>query len=250
MNPDLEKILALQSADREIARLTQEIAALPKKVAVIEEKLAKSKAQVERARGALKAGEGARRKYEGEIQSLQQKISKYREQSLDVKTNDQYKALLHEISFAEKSIRDFEDKILETMVDAESQEKVARAAEQELKAETAEIEKEKAEVRARTAQDEKELNEWRTRRSELRSGINPDVLNQYDRVLKLRGSGVAEVREQKCLACHVMLRPQTYNEVRTNEQVIQCDSCGRILIYAGEPVTATAPETPTQAAAS
>jgi hypothetical protein len=47
-----------------------------------------------------------------------------------------------------------------------------------------------------------------------------------------------------------MLRPQTYNEVRTNEQLIQCDSCGRILIYVGEPIAAPAAAAPTQAAAS
>ena len=72
-----------------------------------------------------------------------------------VKTNDQYKALLHEIQFAEQDIRSNEDKILELMVNSEAREKDVKAAEAEMKAETAEIEKEKAEARERTAQDEK-----------------------------------------------------------------------------------------------
>jgi len=42
--------------------------------------------------------------YETSIQDLRGKISKYRDQSLAVKTNDQYKALLHEIQFAEKEL--------------------------------------------------------------------------------------------------------------------------------------------------
>src|SRR5205085_9183682 len=124
MNSDLEKLLSLQQADQEIARLRQEIASLPRKVAVIEEKLAASRAQVEKARAALKAGEATKRKQEAEIQALQQKISKYREQSLDVKTNEQYRALMHEIGFAEQGIRRAEDSILETMVDAETQERL------------------------------------------------------------------------------------------------------------------------------
>src|SRR5438270_5320064 len=159
MNPDLERLLSLQAADREISRLRQEIAALPKRISDVEAKLATAHAQVESAKSRLKAGETARRKYDSDIQAAQQKISKYRDQSLDVKTNDQYKALMHEISFAEQGIRDIEDKILEAMVDAEEQEKLLRAAEAELKKETAIIEREKVEVRARTEQDEKELAE-------------------------------------------------------------------------------------------
>ncbi len=77
----------------------------------------------------------------------QQKISKYRDQSLEVKTNEQYKALMHEIQFAEQDIRTNEDKILELMVNAEAREKHVKAAEAELKAETAEIEKEKVQAR-------------------------------------------------------------------------------------------------------
>ena len=33
------------------------------------------------------------------------------------------------------------------------------------------------------------------------------------------------------MACRVMLRPQTYNEVRTGQQTIICDSCQRILYF-------------------
>jgi len=231
MLPDVQNLIELQHADREILRLKAEIAALPKRVAAIEAKLAGTKAGLDKARGAIKADEAARRKYETAILDLQQKISKYRDQSLEVKTNDQYKALLHEIQFAEQDIRINEDRILELMVNAETRDKDIKAAEAELKAETAEIEKEKADARQRTAQDEKELAEWNTKRDTARAGVNPDLLRQYDRVAKYRGTGLSEVRDHKCLACQVMLRPQIYNEVRTGSQVIVCDSCQRILYY-------------------
>ena len=231
MLPDVQNLIELQKADREILRLKEEIASLPKRVAAIEEKLAGTKAGLEKAKAAIKADETARRKYETAIQDLQQKISKYRDQSLDVKTNEQYKALLHEIQFAEQEIRCQEDKILELMVNAEVREKDVKAAEIELKAETAEIEKEKAEARQRTAEDEKQLAEWNAKRDAARSLVNSDLLRQYDRVAKYRGSGISEVRDQKCLACQVILRPQTYNEVRAETQVVVCDSCQRILYY-------------------
>ncbi|HUK88166.1 MAG TPA: C4-type zinc ribbon domain-containing protein [Terriglobales bacterium] len=244
MNPDLERLIELQRTDAEIQRLQAEIAALPRRVAEIEAKLADARAVVEKAKAAVKTNEAGRRKLEGEIQAQQQKISKYRDQSLEVKTNEQYKALLQEINFAEGEIRSCEDKILELMLDSETQEKAIRGAEAELKARTAEVEKEQAQARARTAEDEQQLAQWTAKRQALRAGIGDPALSHYDRVLKLRHTALAEVREQQCTACHVLLRPQKYVEVCANQQVLTCDSCGRILYYAAAEVPAAASRPP------
>src|ERR1043165_934131 len=230
MSPEIEHLITLQHTDREIQRLKAEIAELPRRVAAIEQRLAGTKAVLEKAKAAVKADDAARKKHETAITDLRAKISKYRDQSLDVKTNEQYKALLHEIQFAEQEISANEDKILELMVNAETREKEVKATEAELKEETAEVEKEKAVARERTVQDEKELTEWTAKRDTARAAVDPDLLRHYDRVLKFRGSGIAEVRDHKCTGCSVVLRPQTYNEVRSGKMVY-CDSCQRILYF-------------------
>lgn len=231
MLPDIEKLLELQVADKEIRRLQDEVAALPKRVAVIEQKLAGTKAHLEKVRAAAKSDDANRKKFEANIKDLQGKISKYRDQSLDVKTNEQYKALLHEIEFAEAEVRLNEDRILEVMVNVDARDKEVKAAEAELKAETAEIEKEKEDARRVTAEDQKKLSEWNGKRDSLRHGISEDVLRQYERVAKFRGTGLAEVRDQKCTGCQVKLRPQTYNEVRNGEKVMICESCSRVYYF-------------------
>jgi len=231
MLADIENLLKLQEADKEIRRLQEEIAELPKRVSAIEQKLAGTKAELEKAQAAVKADEASRRKYESNINDLRGRISKYRDQSLDVKTNEQYKALLHEIQFAEKDIADNEDKILELMVNADARDKEVKAAQAELKAETAEIEREKEQARQKTAEDEKLLAEWRSKRDQLRSGAREDLLRHYERVSKFRGSGISEVRDHKCMGCQVMLRPQTYNDVRSGRETVFCDSCQRILFF-------------------
>jgi predicted nucleic acid-binding Zn-ribbon protein len=231
MLPDIEKLLELQIADKEIRRLREEVAALPKRVAVIEQKLAGTQAHLEKARAAAKGDEANRKKFEANIKDLQGKISKYRDQSLDVKTNEQYKALLHEIQFAEQEIRLNEDRILEVMVNVDARDKDVKAAEAELKAETAEIEKEKEDARKVTAEDQAKLAEWNSKRDTLRQAVSEDILRHYERVAKFRGSGLAEVRDQKCMGCQVMLRPQTYNEVRNGEKVMVCESCSRVYYF-------------------
>ena len=231
MLPEIENLLQLQDTDKAIRRLQDEIAELPKRVTAIEHKLADTKLQLEKAQAAVKSDEAGRRKYETAITDLRAKISKYRDQSLAVKTNEQYKALLQEIQFAEKGIAENEDKILELMVNADTRDKEVKAAQVELKAETAEIEKEKEEARQRTAEDQKQLTEWRAKRDQMRAGVNEDLLRHYERVSKFRGSGISEVSDHKCMACQVMLRPQTYNDVRTGQQTVVCDSCQRILYF-------------------
>ena len=231
MLPDIEKLLELQQADKEIRKLRDEVAALPKRMAVIEQKLGGTKAHLEKVQLAAKADEASRKKFEAAIKDLQGKISKYRDQSLDVKTNEQYKAIMNEIQFAEQEVRLNEDRILEVMVNVDAREKDVKAAQADLKAETDAIEKEKEEARKVTAEDQKKLTEWNGKRDALRHGISEDTLRQYERVAKFRGTGLAEVRDQKCMGCQVMLRPQTYNEVRNGEKVMVCESCSRVYYF-------------------
>jgi uncharacterized protein len=236
MTSDLQSLIELQQIDSQIAALRAEVAALPKHVAEIEKKLAGSKARVEAAQAAAKADEAARKRHESDIQDQQQKISKYRDQSLNVKTNDEYRALMHEIKFAEDKIAASEDKILEIMVAADTRKEALKKADAELKADTAENDREKEEARKRTAADEKELGELNGKRDGLRSGVSENVLYHYDHVLKSRGSGLAAVYEnQMCSACSVLLRPQVFQEVMTNQQFMTCDYCKRILYYVPPP---------------
>src|SRR5712672_374612 len=209
MNADLQRLTELEKIDREALRLTEEVASLPKRVAAIEEKLAEHKAAVDQAKARVKGNEASRRQNEADIKGFQEKIAKYRSQQSSVKTNDEYRALLHEVEFAEKQISGCEDKILELMIGLEN--------------------------------DEKLLAGLTGKRDELRAGVDYSALAHYDRVMRQRKSAMAEARDQKCMACFVMVRPQIWQEIRTNEQIITCNSCGRILYF--DPASeAAAPE--------
>jgi uncharacterized protein len=244
MNADLEKLIELERVDREANRLSEEVAGLPKRVAAIEEKLAEHKAAVEKAKAGVKGNEANRRQLDADIKGFQEKIAKYRSQSSSVKTNEEYRALMHEVEFAEKQISGCEDKILELMLGLESQEKALKIAEAELKTESADVEKEKAEARVRTAEDEKLLAGLKEKRTQLTAGVNESTMAHYDRVMRQRKSAIAEARDQKCMSCFVMMRPQTWQDIRTNEQIITCNSCGRILYFDPASEAAAPPPAP------
>jgi hypothetical protein len=138
---------------------------------------------------------------------------------------------MNEISFAEEEIRELEDKILETMLDADTKQQDLKKAQQDLKEESAAIEKEKAHARAKIAEAEAELGGHIAHQKKLRSGIDADLLERYDRLTRARGTALAEALAQHCTACQVLLRPQVFNEVRMDIGTVYCDSCSRILYY-------------------
>ena len=234
MPTDLEKLVELQAVDLELARLNAQLATIPKTIARIDAQLASARKRVDDARAAIKAGETAKRQYEQEIQSLNEKISKFRGQSSSIKNNEQYKALLSEIAHAEGEITGYEEKVLEVMMNSDALQANLAATEEALKAETVEVERQKAEAEKAGEADQAAAAKAKTKSHSLRKGVDETLLATYDRILKSRGYAVAEVLDHRCTACQFMLRPQVLSNVRAALEVVLCDSCGRMMYYLAE----------------
>ena len=249
MNQSLKLLIELQQLDNVIRDLETEIQSLPRKVAAIESQLAGHIAQVDSDKSKVAENQRSRRKRETDISSFREKISKHKDQMLEVKTNEQYKALLHEIEFHEAGIRKVEDEILSEMIESESLDKQLKKAEQNLAAERAEVQKEVREAEQRKQQDDAKLAEAKQQREAITSQLSPDVVFSYQRIYVARkGTAVTPVREEACGHCHVRLRPQAFNDVKANEEILHCESCGCIMYYIEPPPEAIAAQAKTTAA--
>jgi predicted nucleic acid-binding Zn-ribbon protein len=222
----------LQAVDDRIAELNREIAALPKHIALIEKKLEAHERRLEADRAALSANQKDRKRLEGDIQVQEQKISKLKSQMMEAKTNEQYRAFQHEIEFCEKEIRKAEDRILDLMGESEPLEKNVKAAEEDLKKERAQVEREKQGARERTAVDQKAVAELLAERKDLIDRVGSSVHAQYERIRRARGGvALSEALEGRCSACHMTLRPQFLQDLKKGDKIMNCESCGRILYY-------------------
>jgi uncharacterized protein len=186
----------------------------------------------------LAANQKERRELEGEIKIIQEKITKHKDQLYQVKTNEQYRAMLKEIEGEEANIRKIEDQILEKMIEAEDIQKRIQEAAARLESEKARVAGEVKRLESERQTDVQERDQRQARRKELESALSEPVRGLYERIRTARrGVAVAEVRDGLCTACNVRLRPQIYNEVRTNDSLHTCENCGRIIYYV-EPVPA------------
>ncbi len=239
MVPDLKLVIRLQDLDTRIHSLQAEITSLPKHIAHIEKALESHLRRLEADRAALAANQRERKRLEGEIQTQEQKMSKLRDQMLQAKTNEQYAAFRHEIEYCETEVRKHEDRILELMSEAEPLEQNVKSAETALAKEKQQVEGEKNAARDRSAQDKRQLEELKKERAGIVASVTPAVYSSYQRIRAARkGIAVAEAIEGACSACHMALRLQFFQDLRLADQVMFCESCGRI-IYCNPPATET-----------
>jgi predicted nucleic acid-binding Zn-ribbon protein len=151
---------------------------------------------------------------------------------MSVKTNVEYQAMQKEIEFAQTEVKTHEDRILERMLEADDLTAAVKRAEAEAAAEQKSVDADRKAYAAELAAVREALARNTAERAELVRALSPQVLATFDLVAKRRqGVGVAEARDGICTICHVRMRPQVFNIVRRNEEIVQCDSCQRILYF-------------------
>ena len=236
MDQGLKTVIELQQLDAEIAEFSAQIDLLPKEIQAIETQLHEFIHAHDERKQRLAKNLKERKDFEVEIQSIRAKINKHKDQLYEVKTNEQYKAMLKEIEGEEAKVRSFEDQILEKMVEAEDLEEHIRDAASRLDSEKSRVAAEVQKLQSLRQEDVEKRDELEARRNSDAASIDSQLLAQYERLRRgKRGQAVAEVRNGLCSACNVLLRPQLFNEIRSNESVMTCEQCGRILYFTEPP---------------
>ena len=240
MNADLEKIIALQKLVSAAHDAERRLAEAPEREKALEARLETARQRVASARERLTHNQNARRGVEKDVALHQGRLSKFREQAMAVKTNQEYHAVQKEIGFAQGEIKTIEDKILELMVEADDLTATVKRAEAELASEQKAIKADRRAMATELTALKSSLERIAAERAEVVRGLKPQVLAIFELVLRRRnGVAVAQARDGICTVCHVRLRPQVFNNILRNDEIIQCDSCQRILYHV--PAAAPAP---------
>lgn len=239
MHPAIPQLLELQRLDSQIATLRAEIEASPKRILEADAKLNGARARVTAAKEAHTALLADRKKFEFDAQQWKDRARKYRDQTAAVKTNEAYKALLHEIASAEAEAAKAEDRQLDIMMSGEETERRVKSAEAELKEDEKTINAERDQIKSHMLREKKELEVLAGQRERALVPIPEDLLVLYTRVAKRHnGIALAQVRDNQCRGCGMRVLPHIIQEIllENNEEIFRCENCGLIL-YSLEPLT-------------
>src|SRR5215471_288192 len=202
MNADLKQLIRLQSIDLSIQGLRARIDKFPSISKALDEKLRSGQTVLTKAQENAKSNQGSRKKLESEITTIEAKISKYRDQMMSVKTNEEYRALQHEIEHAQQAIRKIEDEILNLMMDAETAQSDLKTAEARLKEDQQTVNVERKQLEEGNKRDLSALESYIKERKEIEGSLSPELISRYERVRKHRGGiGVGPARNEVCEIC-------------------------------------------------
>jgi predicted nucleic acid-binding Zn-ribbon protein len=244
--------MQVQSVDLRLNDVRARLATFPRKLADLDARIAAARGEVDRSKAAQLATSKDRKKYELDVEQWKEKVRKYKDQTSQIKTNEAYKALQHEVQMAEAEIAKAEDRLLEQMVASEEYDRRIKASEKALKEVEEIVRGERANVETEKTAAEKQFAELNAERERLAAEIPEDMRDHYERIAKKHnGVSLAEVRDEKCTACGMRVRPHVFQEMRraNSEQMFHCETCTRILYYV-EPTVAPAAASATQSSAS
>jgi len=241
VNPDLERLIALQRLDTAADAARKKLADEPEREKAIDARLEGAKQRVASAKERLTENQHARRAIDKEVAVHQGRLSKFREQAMAVKTNQEYHAIQHEIAHALAEIKKHEDAMLERMLEADDLTAAVKKAETDLAAEQKAVDADRKAMKAEHGELQRSLEKMVEERAAIVGALDKQLLLVFDQVAKKRhGVAVAEAKNGICTICHVRLRPQVFNTVRRNESIVQCDSCQRVLYFVPGPAAAAA----------
>lgn len=231
MKDGLLQLLKLQAVDKELQALQEAGSRYPAEITQHQSELERIDEALQEQRDRLEELATQQRHLEHELESAGANLKVHEERFAEVTTNKQYDALQLEIEACKKRIAEEENQLLEVIEDAaqlrEQLEVEAKEAETSRQGEQGLV----AELQQKLATQQQEIDGVQAHRRSVTQSIEANLLQLYERSRKLRGTRVSPVRKGACGMCFRQLPAQQKSNVRRNERVHYCESCGAILVW-------------------
>jgi predicted nucleic acid-binding Zn-ribbon protein len=225
----VDKLLELQKRDCTIRDIKQELQDIPARQKEEEVRLDEHKLALAEAEEGLKAEQASIADVELEISSSNEKISKLRQQQLDLKTNKEFRAMEDEIKAVLAGITNFEDNQLLLMENLEQANGIVEEKRKALAEEATAVESDKQVHGERATELERELKTLEDARVSEAADIDTEWLSRYDLIIERKDRAMVLVDNGICGGCHMQLPPAVIHAAAAHNDMVFCDHCGRLL---------------------
>jgi len=234
VNSELEQLLVLQNRQQKIRQIQAEIKTLPLERAHLESQLAATEAGLDALKLKARQVEVQRKNLELDVGTRNESIARLKTQQYQTRKNDEFQAIGHEIERYENEIRKLEDQELELMIEADKLKSEIETADESARATKDSISRQLADLETKSKALGSQQQELEREREALASKIDPDLLDQFERLFNSKGdAAIVAVEHGVCTGCHMKVTTATASRVKAGKEIVNCEQCGRIL-YLGQ----------------
>lgn len=230
-NSDFKELLLLHGRDRRHGKLVEELNLLPEDIQRVEQKILTENESIEIAVSEWKQLESKNNALEKEILEIGEKISKNKIRQLEVKKNEEYKALESEIISLTNLESIKEDEQIEVLVKIDDAQSTAKIAQEKIAQKVEGLVQQKKNFEERMLKVRSEILDLEKEIEKTRQSVEVEMLRTYERVKKVvsRAPYMAPLKDQKCSGCNLKVSNDVISTALVEQKLTQCDQCGRIV---------------------
>ncbi len=233
LNPQIEKLLALQAREQKVRRLEQLLQTIPIDMKRLQAAIEGEEKALADSKARLRKMEVSRNNLDNRVGVAQEQILRYKHQQLQVKKNEEYQALIHEIEGLEKKILDWEEEEIGLMLEIDSETEIYKEQEASSVSSTELIRGKIDTLENRRADLKNRLADAVLRLQSADRGIDPAYLKAYrPMAAHMKLPVVVGLEMQKCLGCHLRVSNEILEKARKGVALTTCHNCGRLVYFA------------------
>lgn len=230
MNKHLQQLVELSSIDKEISSYIPKVETAEQELSVAQANFDEINNQINKLINMdkdllVKIGNN-----ESYIDELNEKLEHKQITSASLTTDKEIQSIniemdiaKEQITFANEEIGRFENYIITNKEKIEELQEEIKSFEEALKTQT--------QITNKTIQEiDNEKSKVQSRRDKVQKNVNIKVFDFYENIRKWAGdSAIVPIKRQACYGCHLVVNEQTYSAVLLSDDIITCQSCGRIV---------------------
>ncbi len=228
----LKNLYKLQLADTEIDKMKIMLGELPLEIRDNEAELDGLETRIQKLQNELEELEKMISDQKNAIIESESLVKKYTEQQNNVRNNREYDSLSKEIEFKTICVESSEKKIEKSKEDIEAKKEKIETSKVDFEENKKDLEEKRKELDNIAQETQKDEEKLIKKREKFIETIEPRLVYAYNRIRNnVRNKlAVVAIERDACGGCFNKIPPQRQLEIKTNQKIIPCEYCGRILV--------------------